>query len=225
MEQEGSSTVMTPPSPPPPPSSPRPVKTNRKEAPRPLNMLQEVFLMNVYYLDRSLSKFAVVGIFERESTSLGILIKAGRSNIFWSYDTLNQLSPYFEKITENINDIANNTTMAVSSPRYKLDHSKDGVKVRKVFGKLYVQMSDCESKILLNPDEWDQLLSNITQIKKYLTELWLHQESIQHFISLVLQSEEDDDAIPPGDLPSHFVNRLVDEVLFYKKWLVWNKRE
>lgn len=187
-------------------------------------MLQEVFLMNVYYLDKSLSKFAVVGIFEGQSAPLGVLVKAGRSNIFWSCDTFNQLSPYFDKITENLIE-STNTTTTVSKPRYKLDHSSNGLKVRKVFGKLYVQMSDCENKILLNTDEWDQLLRNITQIRKYLTELWLHQESIQHFISLVLQSEEDDDAVPPEDLPAHFVNQLVDEVLFYKKWLVWNKRE
>lgn len=215
MDQEGS-TVVSPPVVAQPAAIIKPNK-NRKPPARPLNILQEVFLMNVYYLDRNFSKFAVVGIFEDQSAPLGVLIKAGANHIFWSYDTFNQLCVHFDEITDSID---RNTG---PNPGFKLDHSSDGLKVRKVFGKVYVGMRDNESTILLSRDEWAQFLHKIGGIRKYLTELWLHQESIQHFVTLVLKAKEEDDAIPPEDLPTHFVNQLVDEVNLYKKWLTWKK--
>jgi hypothetical protein len=94
-----------------------------------------------------------------------------------------------------------------------------------VFGNLYVSVSDKERTVLLNHDEWVQFMRSFHVIRKHLIELFTNERLIQLFIDRVLISEEDDDAIPPEGLPTHITNKLVDDVLFFKKWLVWNQQQ
>lgn len=178
------------------------------------NVLKHVFLMNLHYLDTSLKKFTAIGVFQNRYQGVGILIKAGNTHMFWSYDAFNQLSVHFDKITETLSDPG--TGPVVSFPVLRLINGEE-LRVRKVFGKLYVAARDKERTILLKAEEWFQFIRVLDRIKKHLAELFIQEPEILTFIQ---RAFEEDDAIPPEGLYTHFVNQLTDEVLYYKKWLV-----
>lgn len=181
----------------------------------PPNLLKEVFLKKIFYLDRSLSKFAVVGVFERLDRKLGLLVRSGRSFIFWDFDTFNQMSVHFDKITKSLRNTE-------SSSKFKITANGNEITIRKVFAKWYVLVRDKKRRnILLNESEWTQLLCNLPQIQKHFSELFVCENPIHSFVDLLIAAKDDDDAIPPKGLPSHLVNQLVDEVLFFKKWILW----
>lgn len=180
----------------------------------PHNTLRETFLKKIYYLDNDYSKWLAVGLFQKLDKNIGVLIKTGKSYLFWSYNNFNQLSVYFNGITEALNGSPG--TISVRTPGgYE-------IKVRKVFGKQFVSLRDNERTILLSTDEWSQFLRNLSQVKKHLAELFVLETDIQTFIERVLKAENEDDAVPPDGLPAYIVNQLIDEVLLYKKWLQWH---
>lgn len=191
-------------------------KKRNVSAPRvPPNLLKEVFLKKILYLDKSLSKFAVVGIFEHLNRQLGLLIKSGRSFTFWNFDTFNHLCVKFDNITQ---------TLTEGDSSFKITGNDDEIKIKKVFGNFYVSVRDKERRnILLNKDEWTQLLRNLHEVQNHFTQLFVCEDLIQLFVDRVILAEGEDDAIPPAGLPSHLVNQLVDEVLFFKKWLLWRQ--
>jgi len=184
----------------------------------PPNTIREVFLKNIFYLDKDYSKFVVVGYFESYEHRVGILFKTGKSYVFWSYQTLNDLAVHFDNITSSLIGEAKTGYSIRNAEGYAL-------KVKKVFGNIYVSVSDKERTVLLNSDEWVQFMRSFHVIRKHLIELFTNEQLIQLFIDRVLVSEEEDDAIPPEGLPTHITNKLVDDVLFFKKWLVWNQQK
>lgn len=193
-----------------------PRRKNTK-VPLPRSTIREIFLKSIFYLDKDCSKFIVVGYFESLMRTVGVLFKTGKSYIFWPYSAFNDLAVHFDEITSSLTD--------ETKKGYSVTTNEGGytLKVRKVFGNLYVSIHDKERVILLNRDEWDQFVRSLHEIKKYLVELFTNEELIRMFIDRVLISQEEDDAIPPTGLPTHFVNKLVDEVLFFKKWLIWDQ--
>jgi hypothetical protein len=68
----------------------------------PPNTIREVFLKNIFYLDKDYSKFVVVGYFESYEHKVGILFKTGKSYVFWSYQTFNDLAVHFDNITSSL---------------------------------------------------------------------------------------------------------------------------
>lgn len=184
----------------------------------PPNTMREVFLKNIFYLDKDYSKFLVVGYFESYEHKIGILLKTGKSYVFWSYQTFNDLAVHFDNITSSLCSETKQGYSIRTTEGYTL-------KVKKVFGNLYVSIHDREHSILLNHDEWVQFMRSLHVVKKHLVELFTNEQLIQLFIDRVLISEEEDDAIPPEGLPTHITNKLVDDVLFFKKWLVWNQQQ
>lgn len=197
------------------------VKSKKKKNTKialPQNELRKVFLKNIYYLDRDYSKFIVAGYFESLEQSVGILLKTGKSYIFWPYNTFNDLVVHFDQITSSLLSEAKKGYSIRNTDGYEL-------KVKKVFGNIYVSLRDKERTILLNQSEWTQFTRNLYEVKKHLAELFVNEQLIKLFIDRVLVAEEEDDAIPPLGLPGHFVNKLVDEVLFFKKLLVWNQQQ
>lgn len=192
-------------------------KRKNTKVPLPQNALREVFLKNIFYLDRDYSKFIVVGYFEKFDESVGVLFKTGKSYAFWPYDIFNDLVVHFEEISDSLKAGKSGYSIKISKG-YEL-------KVRKVFGSLFVSIRDKERTVLLNQSEWGQLVRNLHEVKKHLAELFSNEQLIKLFIERVLIAESEDDAVPPDGLPTHFVNKLIDEVLFFKKWLVWQKQK
>lgn len=193
------------------------IRTKRKctKVALPENALREIFLKDIFYIDRDHSKFVVAGYFENYDKPIGILFKTGNSYIYWPFDVLNSFLVHLNEITSSLENATN---------KYKL--TIDGgneVKIRNVFGKFYVSIRDSEHTILLNKSEWSQFLLSVHEVKKHLADLFYNEQLITSFIERILIAENEDDAIPPEGLPTHFVNKLVDEVLFCKKWLVWNR--
>lgn len=184
----------------------------------PQNTIREIFLKNIFYLDKDYSKFVVVGYFESLEDKVGLLFKTGKSYIFWPFNTFNDLAVHFDSLTSSL--------VSDDKKGYSIRIAEGyALKVKKVFGKLYVSIHDKERTVLLNHGEWVQFMRSLREIKKHLVELFNNEQLIQLFIDRVLVSEEEDDAIPPEGLSTHFVNTLVDEVLFYRKWLVWNQQQ
>jgi hypothetical protein len=184
----------------------------------PPNTIREVFLKNIFYLDKDYSKFLVVGYFESYEHRIGLLFKTGKSYVFWSYQTFNDLAVHFDNITSSLRSENKQGYSIRTTEGYAL-------KVKKVFGNLYVSIHDKEHSILLNHDEWVQFMHSLHVVRKHLIELFTNEQLIQLFIDRVLVSEEEDDAVPPEGLPTHITNKLVDDVLFFKKWLVWNQQQ
>lgn len=183
----------------------------------PQHTIREIFLKNIFYLDQDYSKFVVVGYFESFAHKVGILFKTSKNYIFWPYNTFNDLAFHFDNITSSL--------VSGDKKGFSIRNGEGyAMNVKKVFGNLYVSIHDKEHKILLNQSEWTQFTRSLLEIKKHLVELFTNEQQIQLFIDSVLVSEEEDGAIPPEGLPVHFVNKLVDEVLFFKKWLVWNQQ-
>ena len=184
----------------------------------PQNTIREIFLKNIFYLDKSYSKFVVTGYFESIDHTVGVLFKTGMSYIFWPYSTFNDLAVYFDNITSSL--------VSGDKKGYYI-RNDDGcaIKIKKIFGNLYVSIYDKERTISLNQSEWVQFTRSLHEIKKHLVELFTNEKLIQLFIDRVLVSEEEDDAIPPEGLPVHIINKLIDEVLFFKKLLVWNPQQ
>lgn len=195
----------------------KPKRKNTKVA-LPQNTIREIFLKNIFYLDKDYSKFVVVGYFENLEHTVGLLFKTGKSYTFWPYSIFNELAVHFDNITSSLTSDTKKGYSIRNAEGYEL-------KVKNVFGNLYVSIHDKERTILLNHSEWVQFMRSLHEIKKHLVELFTNEQLIQIFIDRVLISEEEDDAIPPEGLPTHFVNKLVDEVLFFKKWLIWNQQQ
>jgi len=193
-------------------------KRKINKVPLPPNTLREVFLKDIIYLDEDCSKFLVVGYFESYKHKVGILLKTGKSYVFWPYQTFTELAVHFDNITSSFSSETKQGYSIRTAEGYTL-------KVKKVFGNLYVSIHDKEHSILLNRDEWVQFMRSLHEVMKYLIELFTNEQLIQLFIDRVLVAEEEDDAVPPEGLPTHITNKLVDEVLFFKKWLVWNKQQ
>lgn len=184
----------------------------RRVTPLPENTLRKMFLKNIFYIDRDQSKFVAVGYFVDHDKHAGMLFKTAKSYVYWSYDAFNSFFVHFDDITSALENSEN---------KYRL--SLDGeyeISIRKAFGKFYVCMRDGGRTILLNQSEWTHFLRSLREVQKHLLELFYYEPLIQNFIERVLAGESEDDAVPPEGLPAYLVNRLVDEVLFYKKWIV-----
>lgn len=175
----------------------------RKE---PLNLLTDVFLKSVFFLDKDLSKKVLVGIFKNRGNSLGVVFSGRRESVYWSHDTFNQFLVYFTEIT---NAFKNNTKLVI-----RLE-TGEGIKLQNVFGKQHVFLYDDESTITLNQGEWTQFTNSLPLVFRELRKLFLYEDLIKDYIIQLIDSKEVYES-PPEWLSTHISDRLFDEVLICK---------
>ena len=139
----------------------------------PINTLTGIFLKSVYFLDRELTKCAIVGIFKNRGDGLGVLFSGRKGNVHLPYAVLNQFSDHLNEVTLALEQ--------KKKMRIKLDVGTCGedIKVCSVFGKPHVFLYDGEHTLTLNPFEWAQFTNNLPLVRRYLTELSMNEEPVR----------------------------------------------
>ena len=173
-----------------------------------INVLSGIFLKSVYFLDRDLTKSVIVGIFKNRGDSLGILFRGKKSNVFFSYDLFNQFAVHFNDIT-----VALETKKRLV---VRLDSGED-MRVMPMWGTHCVSLRDKEHSVTLNTFEWSQFTNNLPLVNRCLRDLFMSEEFIKDFLRQAISSEEEFVLINT-ELPCPVVDRLIDEIQYYKRW-------
>lgn len=177
----------------------------RKE---PLNLVTGVFLKSVYFLDKDLSKCVILGFFRGRGDSLGILFNTKKGYIYWSHDVFNQFAPRFNEVTVALES---KKRLAVT-----LD-TKEDIKVKNVFGKQHVYLYDGEHSLSLTESDWSVFINFLPLIYREVGFLFMNEDLVKSFIRDLLCTDQEDIPIVEG-LLTRLADRLVDEVLLYKRW-------
>lgn len=175
--------------------------------PRPvegIDLLCGVFLKSVYFLDESLIKSVIVGVYKNRGNSLGISFKGRRGYVYWSYDTFNQFAVRFNEIT-----IAIETK---SRCHITLESGKD-IKVTHIFGNIHVFLCDGEHTITLKPDEWSRFINSLPMINREVRDLFMDELLIRQYITSLLSDEDHTTTLIPRR-----ADVLFDEVEYYNRW-------
>lgn len=171
----------------------------------PINHLTGIFLKSVYFLDPSLIKSVISGIFKNRDCSLGVLFKGRKGSVYWSHDVFNQFYSNFNTVTLG--------TENRSKVYFKVD-TGESIKVCSVFGKPCVFISDGEHTLSLNTSEWTQFVNNLPLVNRSLRELFFFEDLIKEFVLNTLSTDD----LPQTTISPVLADRLTDELQLYIRW-------
>lgn len=180
------------------------------------NPVIDVFLKIIYPLSSCMEKNILIGIFKSLNFSAGILLHHGKKTVLFSEKGWNSFNKHINLVEcYHINKVYGRKT---SKRLEECDIEIDNIKLGSTQGVKFRDLTNYNSKVILNAEEFEVMLGFMPAINRYLDQLTFCAPMIKDYV-LDTTVKNPNLQVIYAPVDSSIYNRLPQEIELYRQMI------